>query len=166
MEKLLKVFGQIGLYQLGTISHKSLVSQNACARAIYFPPTAKVIRRRSQFIVLSERLDYKSSSLTTRPRRLLSFNVSYSQVSGSGSLSLFLMIPCPKPCRLHELLDDPCNVLHELPYLISYFLLAFITIISLNHLSFGELFFVLHGMFLIYQSYYILALSHADVDLN
>ena len=39
---------------------------------IYVPPTAKVISRRSQFIVLSERMDYKSSSLTTRPRRLLS----------------------------------------------------------------------------------------------
>ena len=38
------------------------------------PSTAKVIRRRSQFIVSSERLEYKSSSLTTRPRRLLNFN--------------------------------------------------------------------------------------------
>ena len=87
-EKLLKVFGQIGLHQFGTISDKSLVSLNACVRVIYFPPTAKVIRRRSQFIVSSERLDDKSSSLTTRPRRVLSFNVNCSQVSGSGSLSL------------------------------------------------------------------------------
>ena len=91
-EKLLRVYGQIGLHQLGTISVKSLVSLNACARLIYFPPTAKVIQRRSQFIVSSERLDYKSSSLTTRPQRLLSFNVSCSQVSGSGSLSLLLDI--------------------------------------------------------------------------
>ena len=87
-EKLLKVFRQIGLHPLGTISVKSLVSLNACVRMIYFPPTAKVIRRRSQFIVSSERLDYKSNSLTTRPRRLLCFNVSCSQVSGSGSLGL------------------------------------------------------------------------------
>ena len=87
-KKLLKVFGQIGLHQLGTISVKSLVSLNACVRVIYFPPTAKVILRRSQFIVSSERLDYKSSSLTTRPRRLLSFNVSCTQVNGSASLSL------------------------------------------------------------------------------
>ena len=87
--KLLKVFGQKELHQLGTISILSLVSLNACVRVIYFPPTAKVIRRRSQFTVSSERLDYKSSSLTTRPRRLLSFNVSCSQVSDSGSLSLF-----------------------------------------------------------------------------
>ena len=77
-EELLKVFGQIGLNQLGTISVKSLVSLNACVRVIYFPPTAKVIWRQSQFIVSSEELDYKSSSLTTRPRRLLSFNVSCS----------------------------------------------------------------------------------------
>ena len=91
-EKLLKVFGQIVLHQLGTISVKSLVSLNACVRVIYFPPTAMVIRRQSQFIVSSERLDYKSSSLTTRPRRLLSFNVSCSQMSGSGSLSLFFII--------------------------------------------------------------------------
>ena len=83
-EKLLKVFGQIILHRLGTIGVKSLVSLNACVRVIYFPPTAKVIRRRSQFIVSSERLDYKSSSLTTRPWRLLSFNVSFSQVRGSG----------------------------------------------------------------------------------
>ena len=55
------------------------------------PPTAKVIRRGSQFIVSSERLDYKSSSLTTRPRKLLSFKVSCTQVSGSGSLSLLFM---------------------------------------------------------------------------
>ena len=60
-------------------------------RVIYFPPTAKVIRRQSQFIDSSERLDYKSSSLTTTPRRLLSLNVSCSQVSGSGSLSLLLV---------------------------------------------------------------------------
>ena len=87
-DKLLKVFEQIGLHQLETISHKSLVSQNAYVLlVIYFPPTAKVIRRPSQFIVSSERLDYKSSSLTTRPQRLLGFNVSCSQVSGSGSLS-------------------------------------------------------------------------------
>ena len=87
-EKLLKVFGQIGLHQLGKISVKSLLSLNACVRVIYFPPTPMVIRRWPQFIVSSERQDYKSSSLTTRPRRLLSFNVSCSQVSGSGSLSL------------------------------------------------------------------------------
>ena len=87
-EKLLKVFGKIGLHQLRTISVKSLVSLNACVGVIYFPATAKVIRSRSQFIVSSEKLGYKSSSLTTRPRRLLSFNVSCSQVSGSGSLSL------------------------------------------------------------------------------
>ena len=61
-ENLLKVFGQIGLHQLGTISVKSLVRLNACMRVIYFPPTAKVIRRRSQFIVSSERLDYKSAA--------------------------------------------------------------------------------------------------------
>ena len=73
-EKLLKVFGQIGLHQLGTISVKSLVSLNSCVCVIYLPPTAKVIRRRSQFIVSSERLDYKSSSLTTRPRRLQLFS--------------------------------------------------------------------------------------------
>ena len=89
-EKLLKVFGQIGLHQLGTISVKSLVSLNACVRVIYFLPTAKVIRRRS--IVSSERLDYKSSNLTTKRRRLLSLNVSFSQVSGSGSLSLLIKI--------------------------------------------------------------------------
>ena len=83
-----KVFVQIRLHQYGTTSVKSLVILNACVRVIYFPPTAKVIRRRSQFIVSSKRLDYKSSSLTTRPRRLMSFNVSCSQVSGSGSLSL------------------------------------------------------------------------------
>ena len=87
-EKLLKVLGQIGLPQLGTISVKSLVSLNACVRVNYFPPTAKVIRRRSQFIVSSDRLDYKSSSLTTRPWRLLNFNVSCCEVSGLGSLSL------------------------------------------------------------------------------
>ena len=87
-EKQLKVFGQIGLHRLGTISVKSLMSLNACVRVINFPPTTKVIRRRSQFIVPSERLDWKSSSLTTRPRRLLSFIVSCSQVSGSGSLCL------------------------------------------------------------------------------
>ena len=57
-EKLFKVFGQIELHQLGTISVKSLVSLNACACVIYFPPTAKVIWRRSQFMVSSERLDY------------------------------------------------------------------------------------------------------------
>ena len=91
-EKLLKFFGQIGFHQLGTIGVKSLVSLNACVRVIYFLPTAEVIRRRSQFIVSSERLDYKSSSLTTRPRRLLNFNVSCSQVSGSGSLSLFFFL--------------------------------------------------------------------------
>ena len=90
-EKLLKVFGQIGLHQLETVSVKSLVSLNACVHVIYFPPTAKVIRRRSQFIVSPEKLDYKSSSLTTRPRKLLSFNVSCSQVSGSGSLSLLYL---------------------------------------------------------------------------
>ena len=95
-EKLLKVFGQIGLHQLGTSSVKSLVSLNACVRVIYFPPTAKVIRRRSQFIVPSERLDYKSSSLTTRPRRLLCFNISCSQVSSSGSLSLLFSFPMRK----------------------------------------------------------------------
>ena len=91
-ENLLKVFGQIRLHQLRKISVKLLVSLNVCVRVIYFPPTAKVIRRRSQFIVSPERLDYKSSSLTTRPRRLLSFNVSCSQVSGSGSLSLLFHI--------------------------------------------------------------------------
>ena len=90
-EKLLKIFGQIGLHQLGTISVKSLVSLNACVHVIYCPLTAKVIRRRAQFIVSSERLDYKSSSLTTRPQRLLSFKVSCSQVSGSGSLSLLYL---------------------------------------------------------------------------
>ena len=90
-EKLLKVFGQIGSHQLETISVQSLVSLNACVRVIYFPPTAKVIRRRSQFIVSSARLDYKSSSLTTRPRRLLSFNENCSQVSGSGLLSLLFL---------------------------------------------------------------------------
>ena len=95
-EKLLKGFGQIGLHQLGTFSVKSLVSLNACVRVIYFPPTAKVIRRRSQFIVPSERLDYKSSSLTTRPRRLLCFNISCSQVSSSGSLSLLFSFPMRK----------------------------------------------------------------------
>ena len=50
------------MHQLETISVKSLVSLNACVRVIYFPPTAMVIRRRSQFIVSSERLDNKSSS--------------------------------------------------------------------------------------------------------
>ena len=95
-QKLLKVFGQIGLHQLGTFSAKSLVSLNACVRVIYFPPTAKVIRRRSQFIVPSERLDYKSSSLTTRPRRLLWFSISCSQVSSSGSLSLLFSFPMRK----------------------------------------------------------------------
>ena len=35
---LLKVFGQIGLRLLGTISVKTLVSSNACVRVIYFPP--------------------------------------------------------------------------------------------------------------------------------
>ena len=44
-EKLLKVFGQIGLHQLGTFTVKSLVSLNACVRVVYFPPTAKVIER-------------------------------------------------------------------------------------------------------------------------
>ena len=91
MEKLLKIFGQTGLHQLGTISVKSLVSLNACVHVIYFPPTAEAIWRPSQFIVSSERLDYKPSSLTTRPWRLLSFNVSCSQVSGSGSLSLLFI---------------------------------------------------------------------------
>ena len=57
-EKLLKVFGQIGLHRFGTISVKLLVNLNACVRVIYFPPTAKVIRRRSQFIVSSEKMDY------------------------------------------------------------------------------------------------------------
>ena len=95
-EKLLKVFRQIGLHQLGTFSVKSLVSLNACVCVIYFPPTAKVIRRRSQFIVPSERLDYKSSSLTTRPRRLLCFSISCSQVSSSGSLSLLFSFPMRK----------------------------------------------------------------------
>ena len=94
-EKLLKVFWQIGLHQLGTISVKSLVSLNADVRVIYFPPTAKVIQRRSEFIVSSGRLDYKSSNLTTRPQKLLSFNVSCSQVSSSGSLSLlFWLLLC------------------------------------------------------------------------
>ena len=91
-EKLPKVFGQIGMHQLGTISVNSQVSLNACVRVIYFPPTAKIIRRRSQFIIVwSKRLDYKSSSLTTRPRMHLSYNVSCSQVSGSGSLSLLFL---------------------------------------------------------------------------
>ena len=76
-EKLPKVFRQIGLYQLGTISVKFLVSVNACVCLIYDPPTAKVIWRRSQFIVSSERLYYKSSNLTTRPRRLLNSNAFY-----------------------------------------------------------------------------------------
>ena len=95
-EKLLKVFGQIGLHQLGTFSVKSLVSLYACVHVIYFPPTAKVIRRRSQFIVPCERLDYKSSSLSTRPRRLLWFSISCSQVSSSGSLSLLFSFPMCK----------------------------------------------------------------------
>ena len=90
-EKLLRVFGQIGLHQLETISVKSLVSLNACVRVIYSPPTAKVIRRQSQFKVSSERLDYKSNSLSTRPRRLLSDNVCCSQMSGSSSLSLLFV---------------------------------------------------------------------------
>ena len=90
-KKLLKVFGQVGLHQLGRISVESLVSLNACVRVIYFPPTAKGIWRWSQFIVLSERLDYKCSSCTTRPRRLLSFDVSCSQMSGSGSLNLLYL---------------------------------------------------------------------------
>lgn len=48
------------------------------------------INSNSQFIISSERLDYMSSSLTTRPQRLLSFDVNCSQVCGSGSLSLLL----------------------------------------------------------------------------
>ena len=59
-EKLLKVLGQVGLHQLETISVKSLVSLNACVRVIYFLSTAKIIWSRSQFVVSSERLDYKS----------------------------------------------------------------------------------------------------------
>ena len=50
-EKLLKVFVQIGLHPLRAIRVKSLVTLKTCVRVIYFPPTAKVIRRRSHFIV-------------------------------------------------------------------------------------------------------------------
>ena len=62
----------------------------------------KLTAMTAMFIVSYLRLDYKSSSLTTRPRRLLSFNVTCSQVSGSGSLSLlFYYLPsthlCPPP---------------------------------------------------------------------
>ena len=116
----LGVIGQIGSRQLGTVSVKLLMSLNACVRVIYFPPTAKVMRRRSQLIVSSERLDFKSSSLITRPRRLLSLNISCSQVSCSGSFSLLYKRAFePDLIRLHDppmlgppagdivMLDDP-----------------------------------------------------------